>query len=40
MILICFDGSADPRAAVEQAARLFPGQRAVVLTVWEPFTDA
>jgi nucleotide-binding universal stress UspA family protein len=39
MILICFDGSPDARAAVEQAARLFPGQRAIVLTVWEPFTE-
>jgi nucleotide-binding universal stress UspA family protein len=39
MILICYDGSADARAAVEQAARLFPGQRAIVLTLWEPFTE-
>lgn len=24
---------------MEQAARLFPGQSAIVLTVWEPFTE-
>lgn len=39
VILICYDGSADARAAVEQTAHLFPGQRATVLTVWQPFTD-
>lgn len=39
MILICYDGSADSRAAVEHAGELFEGQPATVLTVWEPFTD-
>lgn len=39
MILICYDGSDDARAAVEQAARLFPNQPATVLTVWEPFAE-
>jgi nucleotide-binding universal stress UspA family protein len=37
MILICYDGSPDSRAAVERAAELFGDQPAMVLTVWEPF---
>ena len=37
MILICYDDSADSRAAVEQAAALFAREEATVLTVWEPF---
>lgn len=39
MILICYDGSADAKAAIEHAARLFPGGEATVLTVWEPFIE-
>lgn len=39
MILICYDGSEDARAAVQQAARLFPDQPATVLTIWEPFVQ-
>jgi nucleotide-binding universal stress UspA family protein len=39
MILIAYDGSDDARAAVEQAAALFPGQQATVLSVWAPFTE-
>ena len=39
MILICYDGSPDSRAAVEQAADLFADQPATVLTVWEPFVE-
>lgn len=39
MILICYDGSDDARAAVEQATALFPAQKAAVLTVWEPFIE-
>jgi nucleotide-binding universal stress UspA family protein len=39
MILICYDGSPDSRAAVEQAAELFGDQPATVLTVWEPFVE-
>jgi len=39
VILISYDGSEDARAAIEQAARLFPGQPATVLTVWEPFAE-
>lgn len=36
MIVICYDGSTDARAAVTQAGTLMPGHRAVVLTVWGP----
>jgi nucleotide-binding universal stress UspA family protein len=39
MILICYDGSADARAAVEQAAKLFGDEPATVLTVWEPYVE-
>jgi nucleotide-binding universal stress UspA family protein len=39
MILICYDGSPDSRAAVEHAAELFGDQPATVLTVWEPFVE-
>lgn len=39
MILICYDGSDDAKAAVESASVLFSGDRAVVLTVWESFVQ-
>jgi len=39
MILICYDGSPDSRAAVEHAVELFGDQPATVLTVWEPFVE-
>ena len=39
MILLCYDGSEDARAALESAAELFPGQPATVLTVWQPFVE-
>jgi nucleotide-binding universal stress UspA family protein len=39
MILICYDGSPDSRAAVQQAAALFGDQPATLLTVWEPFAE-
>lgn len=39
MILICYDGSEDAKAAIEQGSRLLTGQEATVLTVWEPFMD-
>ncbi len=35
-ILVAFDGSDTAQAAVEAAARLFPGRRLVVTSVWEP----
>jgi nucleotide-binding universal stress UspA family protein len=40
VILICYDGSPDARAAVEDAGELFKGQSATVLTVWQPFVEA
>jgi nucleotide-binding universal stress UspA family protein len=39
MILLCYDGSDDARASIDQAASLFADQPATVLTVWEPFLD-
>lgn len=40
MILICYDGSVDAKAAIEHGARLFHGESATVLTAWQPFIDA
>jgi nucleotide-binding universal stress UspA family protein len=37
MVLICYDGSDDARAAIERAGALMRGQPAIVLTVWEPY---
>jgi nucleotide-binding universal stress UspA family protein len=37
MILICYDGSEDARAAIGHAAELFRGRSATILTVWQPF---
>jgi nucleotide-binding universal stress UspA family protein len=39
VILICYDGSEDARAAVGRAGTLFPGHTAIVLTVWETFVE-
>jgi nucleotide-binding universal stress UspA family protein len=39
MILICYDGSPDARAAIQHAGQLLDGEPAVVLSVWEPFVD-
>jgi nucleotide-binding universal stress UspA family protein len=38
-ILIAYDGSADAKAAVAWAGSLFDGSIAVVLNVWEGFTE-
>jgi nucleotide-binding universal stress UspA family protein len=35
-IVIAYDGSEAARAAVNEAATLFPSRKAIVLTVWEP----
>ena len=40
MVLICYDGSADAKAAIEQAGDFLEGHPATVLTVWEPFVEA
>jgi nucleotide-binding universal stress UspA family protein len=39
MILLCYDGSGDARAAIDHAGKLLAGQPATVLTVWEPFVE-
>jgi len=39
VILIAYDGSDDAKAAIEGAGRLFPGQDATVVTVWQHFVD-
>lgn len=39
MILICYDGSADAKAAIEHCAPLLKEQPATVLSVWEPFIE-
>jgi nucleotide-binding universal stress UspA family protein len=39
VILICYDGSEDARAAIERAGELFGVQPAEVLTVWQPFVQ-
>ena len=38
-LLICYDGSDDAKHAVARTAALFPGQRAIVLHVWEPLKE-
>lgn len=38
-LLIAYDGSADAKAAVALAGHLFDGSTAVVLTVWEGFSE-
>lgn len=35
-LLVCYDGSAGSRRAIEEAADLFPGKTAIVLHVWSP----
>ncbi|HET7051211.1 MAG TPA: universal stress protein [Solirubrobacteraceae bacterium] len=39
MILICYDGSEDAKAAIEQAGELLNCQPAVVVTVRQPFAE-
>jgi nucleotide-binding universal stress UspA family protein len=39
MILICYDGSPDARAAVDHAGRLMAGSEATVLVVWETILE-
>ncbi len=34
-ILVCYDGSADARAAIDGVALLMPGSEATVLVIWE-----
>jgi hypothetical protein len=37
MVLLCYGGSADAKAAIDHAGALLKGSPAVVLSVWEPF---
>jgi nucleotide-binding universal stress UspA family protein len=37
-LLLCYDGSEHARHAIEKAGALFPGRRALVVTVWQPTT--
>ena len=39
MVLICYDGSEDAKAAIAQGSRLFNSDPALVLTIWEPFGE-
>jgi nucleotide-binding universal stress UspA family protein len=39
LVLLCFDGSDDARAAIAAAGALFAPRAAVVLTVWEPLAS-
>lgn len=39
MILLCYDGSPDARAAVRAAGARFDGTTAIVLTVWEDLPE-
>ena len=39
MILLCYDGSDDARAAAERAAKLFPQTPVTVFAVWEPYVE-
>jgi nucleotide-binding universal stress UspA family protein len=35
-LLVCYDGSEDASNAIRRAGALFPGRRALVVTVWQP----
>ena len=35
-VVVAYDGSAEARAALEEAATLFQGRRLVIASVWEP----
>ena len=35
-LLLCYDGSADAKYAIERAPSLLVGRRALVVTVWQP----
>ncbi len=38
-LILCYDGSADAKHAIEHAGSLFRGERALVLTVWQLTAD-
>jgi nucleotide-binding universal stress UspA family protein len=39
-VLISYDGSERAAEAIEPAAAMLPGERAIVVTVWRPIRDA
>ena len=39
MILICYDGSPDAKAAIEHGSRVLKADSATVVTVWQPFIE-
>jgi nucleotide-binding universal stress UspA family protein len=39
MVLLCYDGSDDAKAAIDRAGTLLKSWPAVVLSIWEPFID-
>jgi len=39
-ILVCYDGSADAKAAVDRAGELFPGSSATILVIWETLLES
>ena len=39
MILLCYDGSADAQAAIDQAGLLMAGSQATVLVIWETILE-
>lgn len=39
MIMIAYDGSVDADAAIDRAGKLWPGQEAIVLIIWERIID-
>jgi len=39
LILLCYDGSDDAKAAVDRAAKLFPHAPVTVLAVWERYVE-
>jgi len=39
MILLCYDGSADAKAAIDRAGRLMSGSKATVLVIWETILE-
>jgi nucleotide-binding universal stress UspA family protein len=39
VILVCYDGSADAKAAIARAGELFAGRKTLVLNVWEPIME-
>jgi len=39
MVLLCYDGSADAQAAIDQAGLLMAGSEATVLVIWETILE-